>query len=217
VHRVLPLAIAPAAARDLFDAVPMFSKDTNTQRARWSYRYNDTGARDGNYTLLPEVNSSTVWHTKAGTPVTTYSWTTSSSYPVINANQSRQVLITDNGFGPLKWPGRSIFMHPAPAGLTVLTFRAPRAGTVTVTYSFTDIDPYGGDGIRWYVDRNAGTSGNLASGTLHSTSPGSLATTGLQTVATPVAKGDRINFIVDGNTGYTFDSTSVIARVDYGS
>jgi hypothetical protein len=41
-----------------YSAVTDFSTETNTDTSPWSYRYNNTGTRDGNYTLLPYVEPS---------------------------------------------------------------------------------------------------------------------------------------------------------------
>jgi hypothetical protein len=52
----LGLAISLLTVRahaQIFSAAADFSTATNTDTSRWSYRYNTTGTRDGNYTLLP--------------------------------------------------------------------------------------------------------------------------------------------------------------------
>jgi hypothetical protein len=99
-------------------------------------------------------------------------------------------------------------------GDNVVSFLVPKSGTVTVKYSFTDIDPYGGNGVNWYVDLNSGVAGDLYSGTIDST-PGHASTTGKQSFQIAVSQGDRLNFIIDANGNYDFDSTAMTAIITY--
>jgi len=211
------LAAQGQAQTTSFDAVAQFSLTKNTATSHWSYRYNTTGTRDGNYTLMPSSSpSGTQWY-KGTTPVAVSIWTQSGPGTSANiaANKRGAALTTNFCCGTVTWAKHSLYMNPAEPGDDVVSFLAPRSGAVTITYSFTDMDPYGGNGIRWYVDLNAGTTADLASGALDSTSAASLATTGVQTINISVHKGDRVNFIVDSNGDAAFDSTAVTATVAY--
>jgi hypothetical protein len=137
--------------------------------------------------------------------------------PCIFANKRTSPIKTNNGYGPVVLPKLSIGEHPStssPVGDTVLSFLAPKTGLATVTYSFTDIDPYGGNGIDWYVDLNSGVNGDLFSGTLYST-PGHIDSTGTRRFQMNLSKGDRLNFIIDSNNNFYFDSTALRAIVTY--
>ncbi len=205
-------------AGTVYDAVSGFSRVKNTKKSTWSYRYNTTGVRDGKYTLLSTVNpSDTEWSrtTKKGTKfVKTYIWS-SPSYPYISDNAKPYALTTNYCCGVVTWPADTMFMDVGSAGDSVLSFLAPKAGAVSIAYSFTDIDPYGGDGIRWYVDLNNAKHGDLASGALDSTDPNNLATTGPQELDITVKAGDHIDFIIDNNADFRFDSTALTATVTY--
>jgi hypothetical protein len=211
--------LALAASAQTYDAARQFSIKINTDTSRWSYRYNNTGTRDGNYTLLTDVQPvDSTWYDNKGTQLKLYDWQKNpTSAPTIFANKRSSPIHTDYCCGPVVLPKWSIFEHPTTSmhlGDSVLSFLVPQAGTVTVKYRFTDIDPYGGNGIRWYVDLNSGANGDLYSGKLHST-PGHIRTTGTRTFQIQVAEGDRLNFIIDSNTNWNFDSTAVVAIVSY--
>jgi hypothetical protein len=202
-----------------YSAVTDFSTETNTDTSPWSYRYNNTGTRDGNYTLLPYVEpSSPQWYDQ-GKKVAVFSWfpQPKNTYcPCIEANKSTSPLTANYGHGPIVLPSLSILEHPStssPVGDTVLSFLVPKKGKVTVTYSFTDIDPYGGNGINWYVDLNSGV-GDLYSGTVHSTA-GRIDSSGQRHFEVEVVKGDKLNFVIDSNGDFGYDSTAVRATVVY--
>ena len=212
--------LAVGAHAQIYTAASDFSIRTNTDTSRWSYRYNTTGTRDGNYMLLPyNEPSASPWY-NWGEPISVPGWFSQPSdllCPCIGANKLTIPLVENLGFGPIIGPARSILEHPSVTsnvGDTVVSFLVPQAGTVTVTYSFTDIDPYGGNGIDWYVDLNSGLSGDLYSGTVDST-PGHLSTTGDKKFQVTVAEGDRLNFIIDSNGNFDFDSTAMRAIIAY--
>jgi hypothetical protein len=212
--------LAVGAHAQIYSAAADFSAATNTDTSRWSYRYNTTGTRDGNYLLLPNNGpSGSTWY-NWGEPNSLPMWFSQPNTvlcPCIGANKLTIPLVSNFGFGPIVGPPRSILEHPSvtsDVGDTVLSFLVPKAGTVTVTFSFTDIDPYGGNGIDWYVDLNSGLAGDLYSGTVDST-PGHLSTTGDKKFQIIVAEGDRLNFIIDSNGNFDFDSTAMRAIIAY--
>lgn len=208
------------ACAQIYTAAGGFSAATNTDTSRWSYRYNTTGTRDGNYTLLPiSEPTDATWYNwgDAFVPNRWYPQPVDVCPCIGPVNKLTIPLVSNFGFGPIIAPARSIIEHPSSSsdvGDTVISFLVPKAGTVTVTYSFTDIDPYGGNGVNWYVDLNSGVSGDLYWGTVDST-PGHLSTTGDKKFQVTVAEGDRLNFIIDSNGNFDFDSTAMRAIIAY--
>jgi hypothetical protein len=212
--------LAVGAYAQTFSAVNDFSNTINTATSLWSYRYNTTGTRDGNYRLMPGTYiDSSQWY-NWGDLLGLAIWApdpSSSTCPCFFVNKFPRPLISNYGFGPIVLPAQSIFLNPANSAIgdAVLSFRAPETGTVTVNYSFTNIDPYGSTGVNWYIDLNSGLSGDLYSGTVRST-PGNVGTTGEQSFQIAVSQGDRLNFIITGSDGsYSFDSTAMMATITY--
>ena len=208
---------APAAQAKTYNAVAQYSAVSNTDTQHWSYRYS-TGARDGNYALLPLASTDAAdWQNDGGTTVPLDYWSNPGfNYPLISANTTRKRLHRDYGYGNVYLAPKSLFIDPG-YQVAVVSFLSPKRGTATVTYSFTDIDCHGGNGIDWYVDKNSGLTRDLASGVLASTNcdDTQYATTGVQQLQVKVRKGDRINFIIDDAGDYTFDSSAMTATVSF--
>ena len=217
---VLAMVGGTAPGGVVYDAVTDYSETVNTDTSDWSYRYSDDLVRDGAYATMPYSVTAGVWippyqNWRAVRP------TGGSEYAhAMGANRSGSPLIFNSTF-PFVWPDNTIWMHPdgyenGIPGLTVLSWLAPTSGVVAITYSFTDMDPHGGDGVDWFIDLGDGT-GNLASGTVWSSGT---PTTGVQTIpGVPVNAGDRVNFIVSpGASGsHVFDSTQVTALISLDS
>lgn len=217
----LNAALAAGAAQGkTYDAVAQFSPAANTETQTWTYRYSQSGTRDGHYTLLPHVDEDDAdWLTDRGKAVPVFTWDTDGpSYPFIGANTTNKNLHRNYCCGDVVLPARSMFEDPG-TQIGVLSFLSPRKGVATVTYSFTDIDCHGGNGIEWYVDKNSGLKKDLDSGFLQSTACdfSQYATTGLKTLHVRVKRGDRINFIIDNAGDYTFDSSAFTADVSFGN
>jgi hypothetical protein len=220
-HRLFVTAIcigaATSAHASTYDAVKNFSTTTNTAKSRWSYAYNATGTRDGNYTLIPStVLDNTQWHKgKVLQKVEVWASPAGPSFAdYVAVNKTASAWTTDFCCGTVTWPAHSIYLNPAYNGVsdTVVSFLAPKSGTASITYSFTHIDPHGGTGISWFVDLNSGLSGDLASGTLSS----AVSTTGTLTLSVAVKKGDRVNFIASPNANNpTFESSVMTATITY--
>jgi uncharacterized repeat protein (TIGR03803 family) len=216
---VYAIGIAPCRPQQArhYDAVADFSVECNTNTSRWSYRYNTTGSRDGNYSLLPYVEpSGTQWY-ENDEPIKLSMWFSypdNANGPCMFANKDHSQLTELNG--EIALPPLSIYEHPSTlsgTSDTVLTFLAPNAGEVKVTYSFTHIDADGGQGIDWYIDLNSGVNGDLYSGYLPCCKVNG---TGPLHFDVEVKKGDRINFIVAAHNGdFDYDSTALTASVDY--
>jgi hypothetical protein len=105
-------------------------------------------------------------------------------------------------------PGRSVFMHPGIQKLAIVAWKSPVNGKVSVTGSFTDIDPVCGDGVLWSIDKGATTirSGDLPNG-------GSASFGFVESV-----RKDRVLYLtVDPKAEYSCDGTRlqlVITRAD---
>jgi hypothetical protein len=113
----------------------------------------------------------------------------------INASGSTQ------NFLSLTWPSDAIRFHPFENRLAIAGWRSPIDGFVDVAGSFGDMDPNGGNGVRWFVD--LGTRA-LAGGSIDGTSE-SFDKRGVR-----VKRGDFLYFAVDPKGGdFFFDSTQV--------
>jgi hypothetical protein len=208
---------APAAQAKTYNAVAQYSAVSNTDTQHWSYRYS-TGARDGNYALLPLASTDTRWQTDGGATAPLDFWSNPGfNYPLISANTTRKRLHRDyNGFGNVYLAPNLLFIDPG-YQIAVISFLSPRRGTATVTYSFTDIDCHGGNGIAWYVDKNSGLTRDLASGSLTSTNcdDTQYATTEIRSLQVKGGKGDRINFVIDNAGDSSADSSAMTATVGF--
>jgi hypothetical protein len=197
--------LASQARATSYDAVADFSSSTNTNTSSWSYRYQTGTVRDGIYPLLPTFTAA------AGTwsPTNPGAWTLGGTIPEIGVNQtgSDATFIPGPGSGPFTWPNNTMSVHPGPAELVVLSWLSPASSLFDINFSFSSLDPNGGNGIAWFVDLN---TTNLSSGSY--LDGGASGTMNLNNIF--VNAGDRINFIVDPNGDYFFDSTKVTATIN---
>ncbi len=200
----LPMAL-PAAAQT-WNAVTDFSTTTNTNTSTWSYRSAAGTVRDGNYSLLSTFGPSSGY-----SPTNPGLWSVGGGLPAIGVNQTGSDVNYTAGPG-FTWANNTMLVHPGNLNLVVLSWLSPITGNVSLSYSFADIDSNSGNGISWFVERNSSIN-TLASGTL--ANGGS--TTVLTLSAVSVTAGDRINFIVDPNGEFTFDSTRLTASVSASS
>lgn len=195
-----------------YDVVQDFSLLENTDSSTWSYRISDTTVRDGSYELLdasPSTNG--IWN-----PDLPY-WQDSDATGIVpgigvNATGS-DVNFVPNGFSNFVWPNDTVWMHPTPDSLVVVSWLADVSGLYDVEFSFTDIDSgelQGQEGgIGWFVDVGDST-GEIASGSLSSGG-----TTGLLSYSNLfIAAGSRVNFIVSPPAeDHRFDSTALTATI----
>jgi len=199
---VLAAGSAPLDAQT-FDAAADFSKDFNTAVTLWSYRYKSNVIRDGNYSLLPAYGDGDGdW-----TPNDPGAWTLNNTVPELGVNRSAGDVFYASG--PLfTWPRDAMLVHPGVDQLVLVSWLSPTATLLNISFSFSDLDPNGGNGIRWFVEKNNANS-TIRTGTL-----GNGSVSGTQTVTgLSVVPGDRINFIVDPNGEYSFDSTKIAASI----
>jgi len=189
-------------AQVVYDAVTDFSSTTNSATSTWSYRRRPGTLRDGNYTLLPGYTPAEgTW-----SPVNPGAW---SGVPQVGVNRTGSDATFTNG-PAFVWPNNSMLVHPGSIELVILSWLAPSSGLANIVYSFRDLDPNFNNGVLWFVERNnANTtlnSGTFANGGASGT---------LSLVNVPVNAGDRLNFIVDPNNDFFFDSTQVSATITF--
>ncbi len=84
-------------------------------------------------------------------------WQGAADFPVITANtNTTPIKITNATFAP-----RSLVVHPAPAGDVAVAWECPADGAFVVKGRVIDIDPGGGDGVAWKLDRRPGLAAAL--------------------------------------------------------
>jgi len=203
---VLVASCLSHARATTYDAVTDFSTTTNTNTSTWSYRYSTTTVRDGNYLLLPTYGPWTNW-----TPTNPQAWRSpTGDVPVIGVNQtgSDATFVPGPGSGPFVWPNGTMLAHPEGGELAVLSWLSPSTSLININFSFSSLDPNGGNGVSWFVEENSGLT-TLAMGSYaDGGASGNLSLSGI-----PVMAGDRINFIVDPNGDFFFDSTKITATI----
>lgn len=205
---VLLAGVATPAVASLFtaSAVDDFSNTVNTETSEWSYRVGEDTVRDGSYVLLP-TNSDPrpLWN-----PATPYWNLNGSQLPAIGVNRSGAAIPIVPPFLPFSWPDGVVWLHPTDSRIAVVSWLSPVSGPVDIDFTIADIDPNGGNGVRWYLDLND-SSGELISGALAAgQSAGAQSLVDVQ-----VNVGDRINFVIDANGDFGFDSASLIATISY--
>jgi len=204
-----------ASAGQIHSAVDDFSTTTNTETSTSSYRFrNVNNSRVGTYDLLTTFSNQGNW-----TPVTEQ-WNRNAGeqfgIPAVAVNKTGgDISWTGNNSG-FEWPTDTIWMHPKSNGLVVVSWLSPFSGTVDIEFLFKDIDlgSVGGGvtGINWFVDKNDSSGGlvsALASGGFTNGGESGLQTTN----GVSVNAGDRLNFIVDANGSFFFDSTAFTATI----
>jgi hypothetical protein len=104
-------------------------------------------------------------------------------------------------------PPHAVFVHPAPDRFAIVGWKSPLNAIVSVTGSFTDLDPNCGNGILWSVEKG---SQRLAFGDLPNG--------GAQSFSLPsviVSPGQVLYFIVDPKNGdYGCDTTKLDLTID---
>lgn len=193
-----------------------FSLTENTEKSVWSYRFQANGvpnntARDGQYELMTDRVESPNSYSPNGKT----GWCDSSGFN--GTVEMPQVVKNTRSFTSEGIPPNETVMHPDWNQIVVVSWLAQRAGTIKLSYEFTDLvvgaSPYE-DGVTWFVDVGD-ASGNLAAGLLQpGTSTGPRTLTDIHVLA-----GDRVNFIV-GPNGTTldkswFDTTDLKAVIEY--
>jgi len=91
--------------------------------------------------------------------------------------------------------------HPGSANDVMYAWQSPITGTVAISGGVSDADCGGGNGVNWYVAKDA-TDIDSGSVSCSSTSftPG---------LSTSVSAGDVLYFIIDPNGDYSYDATQI--------
>ena len=195
-----------------------FSLAQNSETSLWSYRFQSNGVptnlvRDGNYELLPDQKMNmdgysgiNGWAYQANP-----TWPPG-GLPEVGKNTSGAEIVSRTD--PFRIPAGQVYAHPAPNQIVVVSWLAPRRGTIRVDFRFSDLnegwDGSSDNGVAWFVDKGD-ASRNLAAGGF---GPGG--ESGPQTIPlVNVLAGDRINFIVDPAGRIDFDATRVFAEINY--
>ncbi len=206
---VLATAGIAASAGERYDLESQFPTSANDNSSVWSCRYQADGvpnnlARDGNYEILPFLN--TQFAGAAGL----VGWSVDGSHtePAVCRNFSGSPI----SFGANLTIGVGVVhAHPNPSQLVVMSWLAPHDGVVSVRASFTDLNGSMGNGVDWHIEQGAV---NLAGGSM-ANGAGVSVTQILSRVC--VVAGDRIHFIVSPkDSDYNADSTRVTAQIKYG-
>jgi hypothetical protein len=125
---------------------------------------------------------------------------------LVNTTAREQAILT------FKLPPRSVAVHPGPAGGVAVAWQSPVRATVKVTGRAADLDPNGGDGVAWRVERRAGdgTRHGLASGDIPNGGAAAFGQAALgRLAAVEVNAGDRIELVVLPKANHTCDTTLV--------
>jgi hypothetical protein len=128
-------------------------------------------------------------------------------FPAIGFNASGATRIL---LGHITIPVNTVDVHPGPSQLGVIAWHSPLNGYVSITGGVADNDPACGDGIVWYVDKNATAlaSGSYANGGSQTFVSG---TGGANLNAVAVSTSDVIYLAIGPNTSHICDN----GRVDF--
>jgi hypothetical protein len=120
----------------------------------------------------------------------------------VNFTNQTQFLVANDAIPP-----HAFFLHPAPDRFAIVAWKSPLNAIVSISGSFTDLDPNCGNGVLWFVEK--GTQ-RLAFGDLPNG--------GAQTFSVPsviVSPGQILYFIVDPkNRDYFCDTTMLDLSID---
>lgn len=92
-------------------------------------------------------------------------------------------------------------VHPAPTQPVIVKWAGSTTGTVRVLARFSDIDPGGGDGVKWVVYKNTTV---LGTGIIANGNHGAIFDTAISVLPT-----DSLYFVVEPNANYFYDSTAL--------
>lgn len=133
-------------------------------------------------------------------------WTLAGGLPAVGVNGGGSPVVFNNGAGPLVPlnPGEMV-MHPGTGDDVVVRWTAPAAATYTISSSWEDIDPYGGNGAASYLVIN----GAIVAGSAWANGLGF--TDSNRVIA--LNAGDIVDFVLDPNGDISYDSTKFSASI----
>jgi len=120
----------------------------------WHFLESSSLARDpATYSLLPEFYADT-----SGVPGLER-WTTTGGFlPAVHYNATGSFQTT---LSTISWPVKAVLLHPTTDRLSIVGWRSPISGFVSLNGRFSDADPGGGNGVDWFIARG---SAQLAGG-----------------------------------------------------
>jgi hypothetical protein len=124
----------------------------------WNYMASKTLKRDGNYTLMPDFTSDTCGFEGLD------GWMVPSGLPIAWINTTSSTITGCGTVNPIP-PGRTL-LNPGATQDGIVGWRSPITGTVHISGGVVSMDPHGGNGIKWFVDRGTRTldKGSIPSG-----------------------------------------------------
>jgi len=130
--------------------------------------------------------------------------------PCVYANTANEPAILLGGL--IRFPPRSVAVHPGPDRDVAIGWRSPMAGTVSVKAKVTHAHPTGGNGLEWSIvqheraGRKVFCQGAIDRGGAAAV-PG--AADAAKLAAVTVEQGDVLSLVIGNRGDYTCDSTSV--------
>lgn len=103
-------------------------------------------------------------------------------------------------------PPHAVFVHPGPTNDALIAWHSPITGVVWLSFRASDADCGGGNGIAWYIDREAT---DIASGSFSNCDS---ETQLLGPIS--VHRGTTLYFLIDPNADYSFDLTEIDLTID---
>jgi hypothetical protein len=199
---------------------------TNTASDRWQYLRSGGSLHDPHkyvhldqhFNSLFGVNGIEAWGT-----TDTGACGDNSFLPMVAKNSTASDVTPCPDVTPVSYPAGAVVAHPTPAEGSVIGWRSPIDGYVTVTGGLKDIDPYFGNGVAWTIDRyrqsftgaNSHLDGGdttIASGTVHNGDSQAFAagSSGGSLDAIRVTPGMMLYLTIDSKNGdWDSDSTSI--------
>jgi hypothetical protein len=159
----------------------------------WNYMQSATLKRDGNYTLLPNFTNDT-----CGVAGLAY-WMAPSGLPHVAMNTNPNPVVCQG----LTIPAQRAYIHPWSTRDAIVGWRSPISGTVHISGGVKDMNPGGGNGVKWFVVRGTTTidKGSILNGGKQRF---------LKGLSTTISAGHFVYVIVDAwNQDFGYDDTLI--------
>lgn len=139
------------------------NRDSCNNLAVWEFMGSQSLTRDpATYYRLPTFVPGVGGYSGLDFWVGTYT-DSSGTYPDIGFNGSGATIVSQ---GHIVFPANAVDVHPAPSQMGIIAWHSPVSGYVSIAGGVSDNDSACGDGILWFIDRNAVgvASGGYANG-----------------------------------------------------
>lgn len=193
-------AFAQAVAPTSWEVSGEFNNLSNPSYV-WTYGRKPAMPCTGTFTAFIISSSQDSGNTKG--------WIAGKKRPYLGVYQNKKT-VPNTGATGVVWPPRGLALHPGGLGeCAVVRFTAPVAGTYDVTGHFYGLDGNGsGTDVNVYVMSNNILLGN-ALVTANPSVPYSFSFTGI-----PLAANDTVDFAVEYDGNYTYDTTGLHAVIE---